>query len=67
MVDNVDIPAFKKAGEKAYEVLKIADVKKKIFEEIGKEVGRADKAVPPDPFGPSPSEGEGGSEIPPET
>jgi len=35
-VDNVDIPAFKKAGEKAYEVLKIADVKKKIFEEIGK-------------------------------
>jgi TRAP-type C4-dicarboxylate transport system substrate-binding protein len=35
-VDNVDIPAFKKAGEKAYEVLKIADVKKKIFDEIGK-------------------------------
>jgi tripartite ATP-independent transporter DctP family solute receptor len=35
-VDNVDIAAFKKAGEKAYEVLKIADVKKKIFNEIGK-------------------------------
>jgi tripartite ATP-independent transporter DctP family solute receptor len=35
-VDNVDIAAFKKAGEKAYEVLKIADVKKKIFDEIGK-------------------------------
>src|SRR5512139_1448503 len=35
-VDKVDIPAFKKAGEKAYEVLKIADVKKKIFGEIGK-------------------------------
>ncbi len=36
VTDKVDIPAFKKAGEKAYEVLKIADVKKKIFEEIGK-------------------------------
>ncbi len=36
VVDNVDIPAFKKAGEKAYEVLKIADVKKQIFSEIGK-------------------------------
>ena len=36
VVDNVDMPAFKKAGEKAYEVLKIADVKKKIFNEIGK-------------------------------
>jgi TRAP-type C4-dicarboxylate transport system substrate-binding protein len=36
VVDNVDIAAFKKAGEKAYEVLKIADVKKKIFSEIGK-------------------------------
>ncbi len=36
VVDKVDIPAFKKAGEKAYEVLKIADVKKKIFNEIGK-------------------------------
>jgi len=36
VVDKVDIPAFKKAGEKAYEVLKIADVKIKIFNEIGK-------------------------------
>jgi tripartite ATP-independent transporter DctP family solute receptor len=36
VVDNVDIAAFKKAGEKAYEVLKIADVKNKVFKEIGK-------------------------------
>src|SRR4030043_624767 len=36
VVDKVDIAAFKKAGEKAYEVLKIADVKKKVFSEIGK-------------------------------
>jgi hypothetical protein len=36
VVDNVDIAAFKKAGEKAYEVLKIADVKEKVFKEIGK-------------------------------
>jgi tripartite ATP-independent transporter DctP family solute receptor len=35
-VDNVDLAAFKKAGEKAYEVLKIADVKDKVFKEIGK-------------------------------
>jgi len=36
VVDKVDMAAFRKAGEKAYEVLKIADVKKKIFDEIGK-------------------------------
>ncbi len=36
VVDNVDIAAFKKAGERAYEVLKIADVKDKVFKEIGK-------------------------------
>jgi len=36
VVDNVDLAAFKKAGEKAYEVLKIADVKNKVFAEIGK-------------------------------
>ena len=36
VVDKVDLAAFKKAGEKAYEVLKIADVKKKVFQEIGK-------------------------------
>lgn len=37
VVDNVNLPAFKKAGEKAYEVLKIADVKNKIFKELGKQ------------------------------
>lgn len=36
VVDNVDLAAFKKAGEKAYEVLKIADVKAKVFKEMGK-------------------------------
>jgi TRAP-type transport system periplasmic protein len=36
VVEDVNIAAFKKAGEKAYEVLKIADVKNKIFKEIGK-------------------------------
>jgi tripartite ATP-independent transporter DctP family solute receptor len=36
VVDNVDLPAFRKAGEKAYEVLKIADVKAKVFKELGK-------------------------------
>lgn len=36
VVDNVDLAAFKKAGEKTYEVLKIADVKNKVFAEIGK-------------------------------
>ncbi|OGB92676.1 MAG: C4-dicarboxylate ABC transporter [candidate division NC10 bacterium RIFCSPLOWO2_12_FULL_66_18] len=36
VVDNVDLAAFKKAGQKAYEVLKIADVKDKVFKEIGK-------------------------------
>jgi TRAP-type C4-dicarboxylate transport system substrate-binding protein len=36
VVDKVDLPAFKRAGNKAYEVLKIADVKEKVFAEIGK-------------------------------
>jgi tripartite ATP-independent transporter DctP family solute receptor len=36
VVEDVNIAAFKKAGEKAYEVLKIADVKNKVFKEIGK-------------------------------
>jgi tripartite ATP-independent transporter DctP family solute receptor len=36
VVDKVDLAAFRKAGEKAYEVLKIADVKDKVFKEIGK-------------------------------
>jgi len=35
VVDNVDIAAFRKAGEKAYEVLKIADVKDKVHKELG--------------------------------
>jgi tripartite ATP-independent transporter DctP family solute receptor len=37
VVDNVDLAAFKKAGAKAYEVLKIADAKDKVFKEIGKQ------------------------------
>jgi TRAP-type transport system periplasmic protein len=36
VVDKVDIAAFKKAGEKAYEVLKLSDAKNKVFQEIGK-------------------------------
>jgi tripartite ATP-independent transporter DctP family solute receptor len=36
VTDNVDIAAFKRAGQKAYEVLKIADAKDKVFKEIGK-------------------------------
>jgi hypothetical protein len=36
VIEDVNIPAFKKAGEKAYEVLKIADAKNKVFKEIGK-------------------------------
>jgi tripartite ATP-independent transporter DctP family solute receptor len=36
VVDKVDLPAFRKAGEKAYEVLKIADVKEKVHKEMGK-------------------------------
>ncbi|NWG04646.1 MAG: TRAP transporter substrate-binding protein DctP [Syntrophaceae bacterium] len=35
IVDNVNLPAFRKAGEKAYEVLKIADVKEKVHKELG--------------------------------
>lgn len=35
VVDNVNIAAFRKAGEKAYEVLKIADVKDKVHRELG--------------------------------
>lgn len=34
--DKIDIAAFKKAGDKAYEVLKISDAKNKVFKEIGK-------------------------------
>jgi TRAP-type C4-dicarboxylate transport system substrate-binding protein len=36
VTENVDLVAFKKAGQKAYEVLKIADAKDKVFKEIGK-------------------------------
>jgi TRAP-type C4-dicarboxylate transport system substrate-binding protein len=36
VVDNPDLAAFRKAGEKAYEVLKISDAKNKVFKEIGK-------------------------------
>lgn len=36
VVDNVDLDAFRKAGEKAYEVLKIDDVKDKVHLELGK-------------------------------
>ena len=36
VVDNVDIAAFKRAGEKAYDVLKLSDAKNKVFQEIGK-------------------------------
>jgi tripartite ATP-independent transporter DctP family solute receptor len=36
VVDGVDIAAFKKAGDKAYEVLKISDAKEKVYKEIGK-------------------------------
>ncbi len=35
-VEDVNIAAFKKAGERAYEVLKIADVKNKVHRELGK-------------------------------
>jgi TRAP-type C4-dicarboxylate transport system substrate-binding protein len=35
VVDKVDIAAFRRAGEKAYEVLKIADVKNKVHKELG--------------------------------
>jgi tripartite ATP-independent transporter DctP family solute receptor len=35
-VEGVDIAAFKKAGEKAYEVLKIIDAKNQVYKEMGK-------------------------------
>jgi tripartite ATP-independent transporter DctP family solute receptor len=35
VVDKVDIAAFRRAGEKAYEVLRIADVKDKVHREMG--------------------------------
>jgi len=36
VVDGVDLAAFKKAGDKAYEVLKISEAKDKVHKEIGK-------------------------------
>jgi TRAP-type transport system periplasmic protein len=36
IVKDVDLPAFRKAGEKAYEVLKIIDAKTAVHKEIGK-------------------------------
>ncbi|MCE5281223.1 MAG: C4-dicarboxylate TRAP transporter substrate-binding protein [Deltaproteobacteria bacterium] len=34
-IEDCDIPAFKKAGEKAYEVLKIMDAKAEVYKEAG--------------------------------
>jgi TRAP-type transport system periplasmic protein len=36
IVENVDLAAFRKAGDKAYEVLKIMDAKRQVHKEIGK-------------------------------
>jgi tripartite ATP-independent transporter DctP family solute receptor len=36
IVKDVDLAAFRKAGEKAYEVLKIQDAKRQVYREIGK-------------------------------
>jgi len=36
VIEDIDYAAFKKAGEKAYEVLKIADVKDKVYKDLGK-------------------------------
>jgi TRAP-type C4-dicarboxylate transport system substrate-binding protein len=36
IVKDVNLPAFRKAGEKAYEVLKIQDAKNAVYREIGK-------------------------------
>jgi tripartite ATP-independent transporter DctP family solute receptor len=36
VVEDVNLPAFRKAGEKAYEVLKITQAKDAVYKEIGK-------------------------------
>jgi TRAP-type C4-dicarboxylate transport system substrate-binding protein len=36
IVEDVDLAAFRKAGEKAYEVLKILDARNAVYKEIGK-------------------------------
>ena len=38
IVKDVDLAAFRKAGDKAYEVLKISDAKAAVHKEIGKNV-----------------------------
>jgi tripartite ATP-independent transporter DctP family solute receptor len=37
IVQDVDLPSFRKAGDKAYEVLKLTDVKNAVHREIGKQ------------------------------
>jgi tripartite ATP-independent transporter DctP family solute receptor len=37
IVEDVNLPAFRKAGEKAYEALKLTDVKNALHKEIGKQ------------------------------
>ena len=37
VVEDVDLAAFRKAGEKAYEELKLTDVKNAVHKEIGKQ------------------------------
>jgi tripartite ATP-independent transporter DctP family solute receptor len=37
VVEDVNLPAFRKAGDKAYEVLKIVDAKNAVHKEIGKQ------------------------------
>ena len=36
IVEDVDLAAFRKAGEKAYETLKIMDARNAVYKEIGK-------------------------------
>jgi len=36
VVEDVDLAAFRKAGEKAYEALKLTEAKNKVYKEIGK-------------------------------
>ena len=36
IVEDVDMEAFRKAGEKAYEVLNITEARKQVYKEMGK-------------------------------
>jgi len=36
IIEDVDLEAFRKAGEAAYEVLGISEAKEKVYQEIGK-------------------------------